>query len=125
MEWRVVLLIMVSVSLSAFAQIALKSGMESPVIQRALADSASRLNAVLAIGLNGWVIFGLALYVLGAMVWLLVLARLDVSQAYPFVGLGFILTMLLGALLLGEDLSATRIAGTLLVVAGVLLVSRS
>ena len=125
MEWRVVLLIMVSVSLSAFAQIALKSGMKSPVIQRALADSASRLNAVLAIGLNGWVIFGLALYVLGAMVWLLVLARLDVSQAYPFVGLGFILTMLLGALLLGEDLSATRIAGTLLVVAGVLLVSRS
>ena len=40
---------------------------------------------------------GLALYGLGAMVWLYVLARLPLSAAYPFVGLGFILTMVLGS----------------------------
>lgn len=51
------------------------------------------------------------------------LARLDVSMAYPFVGLGFILTMLLVFFVLGESLSTMRIVGTLLITAGVVLVS--
>jgi drug/metabolite transporter (DMT)-like permease len=71
------------------------------------------------------VVFGLALYFLGALVWLLVLARVDVTMAYPFVGLGFILTMILGAWFLSEPVSAIRIVGTLLVVAGVALISQS
>ena len=55
---------------------------------------------------------------------LLVLRRLDVTFVYPFVGLGFILTMFLGAWLLSEPVTGTRIVGTLLVVAGVALIAR-
>ena len=45
--------------------------------------------------------------------------------AYPFVGIGFILTMLAGAWWLDESLSAARIAGTLMIAAGCVLVARS
>ena len=64
-------------------------------------------------------------YALGAVVWLLVLARLPLSAAYPFVGLGFVLTMAIGLFALGEQLTPGRIAGTILIAAGCVLVARS
>lgn len=125
MNLRIFLLILASVGLSVLAQIALKTGMSGRKIQAALIEGASRLDAVWTIASNGYVVLGLGLYGLGAVLWLLVLARLDVSMAYPFVGLGFVLTMMLGYLILGESLSTTRIVGTLLIAAGVVLVARS
>jgi len=59
------------------------------------------------------------------VVWLLVLARVPVSQAYPFVGLGFVLVMLLGWALQGDVISPARLLGTLLISVGVVLVARS
>ncbi len=121
---RLFLLIVVSVSISAFAQLAFKLGMSTPAIQTVLRDG-SRLDAGWTIATNGYVILGLLLYGLGAFLWLLVLARLDVSMAYPFVGLGMIVTMLLGYFVLSEPVNSVRVIGTLLVVSGVVLISRS
>ncbi len=70
-------------------------------------------------------ILGLSLYVLGALAWIWVLAKADVSFAYPFVGLGFILTMFLGWFVLQEPLTMIRFAGTILMVAGVYHISGS
>jgi len=79
--------------------------------------------SVIAIGLNPWVFSGLSLYFLVHMVWLLVLAKVDLSFAYPFVGLGFILTMILGKFVMGDEISIQRLMGTLLVIAGVLMIA--
>ena len=49
---------------------------------------------------------------------------MDVSFAYPFVGIGFILTMLMGWLALGDLMSPSRVVGTLLIAAGVVLIAR-
>ena len=43
---------------------------------------------------NKFLITGFMLYGLGAIVWLGVLAKWDVSKAYPLVGLGFLLSAL-------------------------------
>ena len=123
MTAKLFLLIISSVSLSAFAQISLKTGMSGPHIQSALIGNTSWLKLFLPVFGNPYVLGGLTMYGLGAILWLLVLARLDVSMAYPFMGLGFILTMLLGFFLLGETISIMRVVGTLLVVAGVTLIS--
>ncbi len=66
---------------------------------------------------------GLFLYGLSAVVWLFVLARLDVSVAYPFVALGFLVTMALGCLLFGEAFTVRKVLGTLIVMLGVYLVA--
>lgn len=71
------------------------------------------------------VIVGLGLYGVGACLWLFVLGRAPLSLAYPFVGLGFIMTTLAGALYLNEGVSAGRIAGTLLIAVGCVVVARS
>lgn len=116
------ILILLSVSLSALAQIAMKFGMSDLRIQQAL-ESGDGINTVYIAGTNVAVVGGLFLYGVSAVLWLLVLARIDVSKAYPFVALAFVLTMMFGYLLLGEHLSAQRILGTTLIVIGVCLVA--
>jgi len=116
------LLIIASVSLSAIAQIALKSGMSASRVAAALAQGTSG-DAVLAIAAQPLVWLGLTLYAVGAVVWLFVLAKVNVSLAYPFVGLGFLLTTGFAVAFLGEAITLTRIVGTCLVVLGVLLVA--
>ena len=121
MNPTVLALTLASVGLSAAAQLALKHGMSQPATQAALGAGAA--HAARAVATHPWVWLGLGMYAVGALVWLLVLARIDVSRAYPFVGLGFVLVMALGALLLGESVGPARLAGTLFVAGGVLLVA--
>ena len=121
MTWLVLGLTLISVTISAVAQIVLKYGMSSAATKAALAAGGTQ--AALGIAGNPWVWLGFGLYGFGAVLWLGVLAKVDVSQAYPFVGLGFLLTMLFGITVLGEAFSVTRLLGTLLVLAGVVLVA--
>jgi multidrug transporter EmrE-like cation transporter len=120
-SWTVLTLIFISVSISAIAQITLKYGMSSPAVQQGL--SGNWLETVLAVISSFYVWLGLSLYAMGAVLWLGVLAKIEVSIAYPFVGLGFILTLLFGVFLLGEAFSLIRLIGTILVVLGIVLVT--
>ena len=120
----VLLLLLSSVALSAIAQICLKAGMIAPDVQSAIADG-STLQIARAVACSALVVGGLALYGIGAVLWLFVLAKAELSQAYPFVGLSFIITTALGALLFHEAMSIGRAAGALLVIIGVVLVARS
>jgi multidrug transporter EmrE-like cation transporter len=112
------------VTLSALSQMVMKIGMSSPQIQSALSNGPG-LGTAWNVATNLYVLLGLSMYVFGAGLWLLVLSKVDVSMAYPFVGIGFVMTMLLGWGVLNENLGTERIIGTLLIVAGVVLVSRS
>lgn len=124
MNRSTLVLILANVVMTSLAQIVLKAGMSAPDVVRALSGGL-RLPALATVFLHPWVIIGLALYAGAAVVWLLVLAKVDVSLAYPFVGLGFVVTMVLAWAFIGETVSATRIAGTLLIVAGVVVLARS
>lgn len=117
-------LILVSVSCSAVAQLLLKTGMSQPLVAAALESAQTRAIAV-AITTNIWIICGITLYFLSAVVWLFVLARVEVSFAYPFVGLGFILTLLLGKVVMGDAVTMSRVMGTLLVAVGVFMIARN
>ena len=62
---------------------------------------------------------------IGAVFWLAALARVDLSWAYPLLSLGYILVLVLSALFLGENVSSVRWVGVIVIVVGVILVSRS
>jgi multidrug transporter EmrE-like cation transporter len=118
-------LILFSVLLSATSQVLLKFGMSSPAVQAALLPGSAPLPAALAVASSPQVVGGLACFGLSAVVWLLVLSKIDVSQAYPFVALGTILTVAAGILVLGEPASALRMAGVGVIALGVVLVGLS
>ena len=121
MTLRLFLLILTSVGLSALAQLALKIGTSNAAPARS-AGIGGEIGGLLQ---SPMVLVGLVLYGFGALLWLFVLGRAPLSLAYPFVGIGFILTMLAGTLYLGESVSVARIAGTLLIALGCVLVARS
>jgi multidrug transporter EmrE-like cation transporter len=123
MPTPILLLALFSVSLSGLAQAAFKLGVSAPAARAAFAQGSPLLVAQ-ALALSPGVIGGLALYGVGTLVWLNVLARTPLSVAYPFVGLSFVLTAVLGYLLFQEALSPVRLAGTALVILGVALVGR-
>jgi multidrug transporter EmrE-like cation transporter len=113
-------LILVSVTLSAVAQIAFKFGISTDPGQgqRVLLVPLAKL-------LTPGILVGLALYAVGTILWLTALGRVELSQAYPFVGIGFALTTLAGWWIFGDQLSAQRLTGIALVVGGIVLVARS
>lgn len=120
---HVLLIAIASIVLSVAAQFSLKAGMSSLAVKVALAEPMTVKTAFDVIT-NRYVFLGFALYGVGAVVWLGVLSRWDVSKAYPMVGLGFVLTAAVGALL-GEHISLVRVLGIGLICVGVLLVGRT
>jgi len=114
---------LLSIALSVAAQFSLKAGMSDQGVRDAMGQPHS-LGTMASIITNKYVLGGFLLYGLGAVIWLGVLSKWDVSKAYPLVGLGFVLTVLVG-LMLGEQVSALRAGGVALICAGVFLVARS
>jgi drug/metabolite transporter (DMT)-like permease len=119
----ILVLTLVSVTLSAVAQVTMKAGLSQPPIRAALA-AGDCLALAMAAASNPFLVAGFGLYFVGALVWLVVLARVNVSVAYPFMSLGFLMTAGLAALFLGESVSAKRWLGIFLVGIGVYIVAR-
>lgn len=124
MSFQLISFILISVTLSALAQVAMKFGMSRPGVQSAL-EGTDSARILWSVGTSPGVIGGVSLYVVSVFFWLWVLSKIDVSLAYPFVSLGFLLTMVFAFLFLGESLGPSKIMGTVLVFAGVLLVARA
>ena len=124
MERSVLLLILVNVLLTSLAQVVLKAGMSTQAVLGSL-DGGIRLASVGTVFTSPFVILGLVMYFASAFIWLIVLSKVEVSLAYPFVGLGFIVTMVLGAMVHGDAVGFTRVLGTLLVATGVVVLARS
>jgi multidrug transporter EmrE-like cation transporter len=78
-----------------------------------------------ALASSPYIVAGLAMFGLSAATWLFVLSRTPVSLAYPFVGLGIVLTTLGGWALLGEPIAAMQLLAIAIIVLGITLLSLS
>jgi len=70
---------------------------------------------------SAWIAGSVLLLGIAMILWLVVLQRVPVSQAYPMLSLNFIFVALAARILWRERLTLRQICGTLLVVAGVML----
>jgi multidrug transporter EmrE-like cation transporter len=121
---QAILLAVISISLSAAAQVILKLGMVKLV--RVDGGASPALSHLIAEAMASPLVWaGLLVYGASAMAWLGVLARLDLSLAYPFVALGLVVTCVLGILLFHEPSNFLKLFGMALVALGVLMVGLS
>ena len=116
-------LILFTVLTNFLSQIMLKKGMTQIEIGALKADAI--LKAVPSIAFNVFVIGGLFMMVVSMACHLLVLSKVDISYAYPFLGLSFVLITAWGYLVLSEPLSIYKVLGVLLIICGVALVAKS
>jgi drug/metabolite transporter (DMT)-like permease len=115
--------ILVSVIGGAVGQLLLKHGMNS---MGPLTLSISQLFSILfKLGTNIFVIVGLGIYVASTVFWLTALSRVELSFAYPFASLSYIIMVIASWQLFNENLTPLRLLGTLVIACGVFLVSRT
>lgn len=115
--------ILISVVGGAIGQILLKHGMNQmgPVTL----SSNQFLSIIWQMGTNLYVFVGLGIYVLSVIFWLAALSRVDLSYAYPFASLSYLVMLTASWGIFDEKISLMRILGTCVVCIGVLLISRS
>ncbi len=114
-------LLALSIVSGVSGQLALKMG-----VSRAGEITAAGPVAYLFVAFRSPLVWlGLALYGVGALAWILVLSRLDLSHAYPFLALNFVLIALVSRFVLGESIPPLRWAGIAVICAGILLIARS
>lgn len=120
---RYVPLILFSVLTNCLSQILLKKGMTSvPAFETSLRGV---LGSGFEILFNPYVFFGLVTMVISMGSHLVVLSRVELSFAYPFLGLSFALITLYGHWALQEQVNGYRMLGVFLICVGVALVARS
>lgn len=122
-KYAILALILLDVALNVVGQLLLKYGM-SQLGNFSLAFTALP-PVFLKAATNLPVLLGLFCYGLGFLVWLIVLAKADVSYAYPLISLGYVFTAILARVLIGEAVTLTRMTGILVICLGVFLVARS
>ena len=89
------------------------------------ASMADRASFVLGLLLTPWIWLAIACTFLAGVSWMLALTRFDLSYAFPFTGISFLVILLAGAFMFNEHVNTARAIGTFLVMAGLIVVVRS
>jgi len=117
------LLIFTGVLLNAGAQLLLKAGTRT--IGVIGGGGRPPLELALAVATQPHIIGGLACYVVSVAIWIVALSRVDVSIAYPMLSIGYVVNAVLAWQLFGEALTPQRVAGIVVILAGVWLLART
>lgn len=75
--------------------------------------------------LNPWVLSGFASAFLAALCWMAAMTKFNISYAYPFMSLSFVLVFLLSIMLFGDPVTVQKIVGLTLIIAGIVVTSQS
>lgn len=117
-------LLVVSVGFAIGGQLTLKSAMDNigRIGSKEVSDAGQTIMRA-AKEPRLWV--GLVLFGISAIFWLVVLSRVPLSVAYPFVGISYVLIVVFSRFFLNEHVPATRWVGVLIVALGIAIVGLS
>ena len=116
-------LILVSVTLAAIAQVTLKAGINH-VTDANGGQLALNGDSLKQIAAQVWVWAGLAIFAVSAVLWLVALSRANLSFAYPFAALGYVIIVIASILFLNEHVQPITWVGMALIVGGILLIAQ-
>lgn len=80
------------------------------------------IGGIFQLFLSPYVLSGLAMYGAATVLWLYILSRVPLSQAYPIQSLAYIIAVVGAYYIFGEPLNAAKIVGCILILAGVSLI---
>ena len=116
-----ILLNLIRVLLNSAAQLCIRKGML--IIGEVEMSSIVRSLGVMITNL--WLWGAMISYAVSILLWIVVLSKVEVSFAYPFLSIGYVVAALVGYYFFGESLSLIRVAGIIIICVGVYLISRS
>ena len=126
-----ILVILLSVGLAATAQLTLKYGVDRVTKKDPNGKVVSGIvvsepfESAIRVAKEPFIWLGLALFGISAAVWIVVLSRTELSFAYPFAALTYVIILVFDRIFLHVPQPALRWAGVLMIVSGIVLISRT
>jgi multidrug transporter EmrE-like cation transporter len=74
---------------------------------------------------NPYIMLSIIFTLLSGLSWMIAMTKFDISYAYPFTTLGYVLILLLSWLLFGEDINIYKVSGIIFIIIGIYLSSKS
>lgn len=115
--------ILFTVLTNAAAQVLLKQGMVSLGPLSFSAETA--IARLFQIVFNPWVFAGLSMFVISMASHLFVLSKVDLSFAFPFLSLAYVIVAIIAWAVFKEDLGAYKMAGIAFICVGTILIAQS
>ncbi len=88
------------------------------------ASFGAKLLFLTSLFLDPLILSGFVAAFLASFAWMAAMTKFDLSHAYPFMSLNFVIVLLLSNWLLSEPVSMLKAAGVALIVFGTIIVSR-
>ena len=112
-----------TIALTVYGQLVLKWQMG---LAGAMPESgAAKLTFFFRLLTNLWVISAFAGAVLASLAWMVAMTKFQLSYAYPFISLNYVLVFALSAWLFNESVTLPKLVGLGLIIVGVVISSRS
>lgn len=87
-------------------------------------DSSGKLEYLIKLLLNPWVISSFACAFLAAISWMAAMTKFQLSYAYPFMSLAFVLVMFLSAVFFKEPITLSKSLSLGLIILGIIIGSK-
>ena len=111
-------LLLIAICLTVAGELLLKQGMNQ------VGEFSLSLDMLVRTFTEWRVVLAFALIFGGSLFWLGVISRADFSFAYPLLALSYVISLVPAHFWLGERVTLNRIVGALIIVVGVVVVTR-
>jgi len=88
-------------------------------------QAGEKFVALLHLIVQPWILSALFATFLSGLCWMVTLTKFELSYAFPFTAMNFLIMFAAGALLFGEQVTLGKLGGTVLVAVGVLFIVTS
>ncbi len=112
--------VLVAIIFASLGQLTMKYAMSGASL--AVSTPFETIRAILS---KPMVYVGLSFYGASSFLWLISLSRLPLSYMYPFTALLIVIITFASARLFDEPLSASKLAGVVLIIGGLFVIARS
>lgn len=109
-------IIFISVLLNSAAQILIRKGM----LAVGQVSANNLLESLVPMITNYWLWGAIVCYGVSFFTWMIALSKFEVSYAYPFLSVGYIVTAVFGFVFLSENISVIRCLGLLTICLGII-----
>ena len=114
--------IFLTIVFTVYGQLAIKwQVLKAGALPEALPD---KVNFLFQLLLNPWIISALAAAFLASICWMAAMTKLQLSHAYPFMSLAFVLVLMASGLFFQEAITPLKIAGIALIILGIIVGSQ-
>jgi drug/metabolite transporter (DMT)-like permease len=111
-------LILTSVLLAGSGQLIFKAALND------IGELTLSLQMFIDLATSPLLIFGLGVFGVSALIWLIALMKAELSFAYPFLSLSYIIVLVGGSLVFGEEITPARVFGFVMIITGLMVVAR-